>query len=455
MSNVNVTEFIDQCRFSRLQLIIAIWCGVLTALDGLDVQVIAFVAPIIAPEWHVAISDFGPIFGLGLLGFLLGSLIAGPLADSYGRKPVIVIASVAIGVFSLLTAGAHSMTELLALRVLTGLGLGGVLPNAVALTSEYAPRRRRTLVIAVMFCGYSIGGAISALVSSLLIPVYGWPSAFLFGGTIPILLAPAIFWWVPESINFMVQHGQRPKLVASLLNRIGGAARFRGDESFFLAETRLKGFTVKQLFTERRAATTTLLWAAFFCNLLVLYLLAAWLPAMMRESGLPIATAIRFTAFLNLGGIVGSCAFGPLCDRLGSAPVIAALHVLAAVSVVIIALAGPDETVARGRHYRRRLRRHRRPQLPQRAGGQQISDRDPLDRPGLGTGHRPCRLDHRSVDGGGVARQPSRYPFALFHRGRAGAPRQPRGSAARPPRRAGSRRKARRHGMNHPRDGLG
>jgi AAHS family 4-hydroxybenzoate transporter-like MFS transporter len=345
MAAVNVTDFIDGQRFSRLQLVVAIWCGVLVALDGLDVQIIAFVAPVIAPAWGVPIAAFGPIFGLGLLGFMLGALIAGPFADRYGRKPVIVVSAALLGIFSLMTADAQTMNQLLVLRMLTGLGLGGVLPNAVALTSEYAPRRNRAMVIAVMFCGYSIGGGISALVSARLIPAYGWPSAFIFGGVIPLLLVPAIYFWVPESIDFLTQRTRRTTQIAALLNRIAGAARFRDDDSFLIPEKNLKGFTVKHLFTEGRTATTLLLWLAFFCNLLVLYLLAAWLPAMMQAAGVPIGQAIIFTAFLNLGGIIGTCALGPLVTRWGAAAVIAVLHVIAALSTVTIGLAGSNTTL--------------------------------------------------------------------------------------------------------------
>ncbi|HLI19663.1 MAG TPA: MFS transporter [Stellaceae bacterium] len=345
MAAVNVTDFIDGQRFSRLQLAVAIWCGVLVALDGLDVQIIAFVAPVIAPSWGVPIAAFGPIFGLGLLGFMLGALIAGPFADRYGRKPVIVVSAAILGIFSLATADAHTLGQLLILRVLTGLGLGGVLPNAVALTSEYAPRRNRAMVIAVMFCGYSIGGGISALVSARLIPAYGWPSAFVFGGVIPLLLAPAIYLWVPESIDFLAQRTRRSQQIAALLNRIAARAMFKGDETFVIAEKNMKGFTVKHLFTEGRTATTLLLWLAFFCNLLVLYLLAAWLPAMMQAAGVPIGQAIVFTAFLNLGGIIGTCALGPLMSRWGAAVVIAILHMLAAISTVTIGVAGNNTTL--------------------------------------------------------------------------------------------------------------
>lgn len=345
MAAINVTDFIDGHRFSRLQLVVAIWCGVLVALDGLDVQVIAFVAPVIAPAWGVPIAAFGPVFGLGLLGLMFGALIAGPLADRYGRKPVIVVSATILGIFSLATADAHTLGQLLILRMLTGLGLGGVLPNAVALTSEYSPRRSRATVIAVMFCGYSIGGGISALVSARLIPAYGWPSAFIFGGIIPLLLAPAIYWWVPESIDFLTQRTQKTRQIATLLNRIASATVFRGHESFTTADKNLEGFTVRHLFTQGRAATTLLLWVAFFSNLLVLYLLAAWLPAMMQAAGVPIGQAIVFTAFLNLGGIIGTCALGPLVSRWGAAAVIAILHVIAAASTVTIGLAGNDTTL--------------------------------------------------------------------------------------------------------------
>ncbi len=337
---VNVTQVIDGGRFGAFQWSIAIWCGVLVTLDGFDNGAIGYVAPVLAHAWGVAVPSFGPVFGAGLFGLMLGALASGPLADHFGRKIIVLGSTLIFSVFALGTVLAHSMDQLYVLRFFTGLGVGGLMPNSIALTAEYAPRRIRATVVAIMFLGFPLGAGGGGFVGAAIIPHYGWEALFLLGGLLPLLLLPVAIFVLPESIRFLVTRGRQPARIAALLNRLHGKTEFDGTESFVIAEQRLHGFTVRHLMTEGRAINTALLWITFFCNLLVIYYLNSWLPLVLRESGVPLGSALSLAGALSWGGIVSTLILGPVVDRLGATGVVTVLYLFAAVFVFAIGLAG-------------------------------------------------------------------------------------------------------------------
>jgi MFS transporter, AAHS family, 4-hydroxybenzoate transporter len=337
---VDVTHAIDSARFSPFQVFVTALCAAIAMLDGFDTQSIAYVAPVIAKAWGMNVAAFGPIFGVGLLGLTIGALVFGPAADVIGRKRVILLSTAIFGVFALLTATATSFTMLLLFRLLTGIGLGGAMPNIIAITSEYSPQRLRATVITVMFCGFPLGSTLGGFLGAKLIPDFGWESVFVVGGVLPLLLLVVLAIAMPESIRYLVAKGTASTEVARLLGRIDPAHRYAGTETFVLPEERVTGFTVKHLFMEGRARMTLLLWVAFFMNLLVMYFLVNWMPSLLRQAGLPIGTAIISTAMLNLGGIVGAVVLGRLIDRIGPYTVLGPAYASAALFIVAVAFAG-------------------------------------------------------------------------------------------------------------------
>jgi AAHS family 4-hydroxybenzoate transporter-like MFS transporter len=337
---VNVTELIDNERFGAFQWSVAIWCAVLVTLDGFDNATINYAAPVIAPQWGVALPAFGGVFGAGLFGLMLGALSAGPLADRFGRKRVIIVSTLIFSLFALLTTQAQSIEQLSVLRFLTGIGVGGLMPNSIALTAEYAPRRIRATVIAVMFLGFPLGAGGGGFLASAIIPALGWRSLFVLGGVLPLVLAVIALFFLPESIRFLVTRGTHPREVARLLNRLTRSARFSGAESYAIEEQRLAGFSVWHLLTEGRAINTVLLWITFFCNLLVLYFLSSWLPSVLNESGVPLDASLRLAGLQSLGGIVGTIVLGPIVDRYGAPGIVTALFVGVAACVFVIGVAG-------------------------------------------------------------------------------------------------------------------
>ena len=178
-------------------------------LDGFDTQAIGYVAPALAKEWGLTKGALGPVFSAGLFGLMIGALLFGPLADRIGRKRIIILSTLAFGVCALATAFVHDVNTLLAIRFLTGLGLGGAMPNAIAMTSEFNPRRRRATMVMIMFCGFSVGAALGGLLAAALIPHFGWRSVFVVGGVAPLLLVPILALRLPESVRFLALSGRR------------------------------------------------------------------------------------------------------------------------------------------------------------------------------------------------------------------------------------------------------
>jgi AAHS family 4-hydroxybenzoate transporter-like MFS transporter len=337
---VNVTQVIDGGRFGGFQWSVAIWCAVLTTLDGFDNGAIGYVAPVIAKQWGLGMPSFGPIFGAGLFGLMLGALASGPLADRFGRKIVILVSTLIFAGFALATVLASSIDMLYALRFCTGLGVGGLMPNAIALTAEYAPRRTRATVVAIMFLGFPLGAGGGGFIGAALIPDYGWQSLFILGGLVPLVLLPIAIFTLPESIRFLVSRGDRANHVAGLLNRLSGKSEFNGAENFVIAEEKLHGFTVRHLFTDGRAVNTILLWITFFCGLLVIYYLNSWLPLVLRANGVPLGAALSLAGSLSWGGIASTLVLGPIVDRIGAPTITTLLYIGAAVFVFAIGLSG-------------------------------------------------------------------------------------------------------------------
>lgn len=337
---VNVTQVIDEGRFSAFQWQVAIWCGVLATLDGFDNGAIGFVVPVIAPLWHVSPPDFKEVFAAGLFGLMIGALASGPIADRVGRKKVILVSTLIFGGFALATVWAQSIGQLYLLRFITGLGVGGLMPNAIALTAEYAPRRIRNTVTAIMFLGFALGAGGGGFIGAAIIPSYGWQALFAIGGTVPLVLLPLVYFALPESIRFLVSRGGRPGEVARLLNRLTGRAAYQATNGFVISEVHLHGFTVRHLLNEGRAVNTLLLWIVFFCNLLVIYFLSTWLPTILREAEVPLGTALSISGAMPWGGIASTLVLGPIVDRIGAPPIVTVLYVCAAIFVVAIGLLG-------------------------------------------------------------------------------------------------------------------
>jgi len=337
----DVRQFIDERPVGRYQLMVASMCSLIVFVDGFDAQAMGYVAPALSTAMQIPRSVLGPVISSGLVGMMIGAMVSGPLADRSGRRPVLIGCALIFGVGSLLTATAQSIEVLAGFRFLTGLGMGGAMPNAIALTSEYMPHRRRGTAVTTMICGFSLGAAVGGFVAASIIPRFGWPAVFIVGGVTPLLIAAAAFAWLPDSIRFLLVKGGAEDRARDYLSRIAPGATLPRTLSAGPDERAPHGaFAVTQLFTHRRATGTVLIWVVYFMNLLNLYFLNSWLPTMISDADVPVATAIRLTALFQVGGIGGALVLGAILDRVFSFWILAACYLWAAVCVFFIGASG-------------------------------------------------------------------------------------------------------------------
>ena len=335
---LTVNDLIDERPLSRFQLTTILLCGVVLLLDGFDTQAMGFLVPPIAEELGIPLSSFGPVLSAGLVGLMLGAMASGPIADRWGRKWAVIISSIVFGFFSLLTARADSLNELVLLRFLTGLGLGGAMPNVVALSSEYAPKRLQPILVPAIFSGMGAGAVLASFVGGALIPAYGWRSVFVVGGILPIVLAVMLIKALPESLRFLAAKGADRTQIADIVRKFAPEA---ADAPLAPppASDRREGVAIRHLFTEGRAAGTLMLWIPFFMNLLILYFILSWLPSLLRQAGMPVTAGITAVAAFSFGGILGTLLQGPLMKTMGIFPAmvaefIASLALIGVASVI-------------------------------------------------------------------------------------------------------------------------
>jgi MFS transporter, AAHS family, 4-hydroxybenzoate transporter len=312
---VDVAEFIDAQPVGGFQIGLLLTCAAVLFLDGFDTTAIGYVAPALAREWDLGKGALGPVFSAGLFGLMIGALIFGPLADRIGRKKIIIFSTLTFGIGALVTAFVQDVNTLLAVRLLTGLGLGGAMPNAIALTSEFSPRRRRATMVMIMFVGFSIGAALGGFLAAALIPQFGWRSVFIAGGVAPLIIVPILALKLPESVRFLALTGRANARVAELLGFIDPRAAFAPATRFVVHEPELAGIPMLHLFKAGRTLATLLLWIVFFMSLLDIYFLSNWLPTVLNDLGASVSGAAAIGSMLQVGGVVGTFALGSVIDR--------------------------------------------------------------------------------------------------------------------------------------------
>jgi len=316
-----VSELIDRRSMGRYQIWTMALCGTVIVLDGFDTQSIGFLAPSMAETLGIPIKTFGPIFVAALIGLMISSMLSGPIADRWGRKWPIVTCTLIFGMFAMLTARCSTFDQVLACRFLTGLGLGGALSNSVALMSEYAPKRLLAVIVSMMFCGMPAGAVLATRVSAVMLPRWGWQSVFYAGGVLPLTLALLLIAILPESVRYLEVSGADQRKISRILARISPELADTTVSRSAHQDER-KNAPVVSLFTEGRAAGTILLWVPFFMNLLMLYFVVFWLPALLRQTGKPLSAGATAIMLFSVGGIAGSFIEGTFMNLWGAFPVL-------------------------------------------------------------------------------------------------------------------------------------
>ncbi|MCO8163649.1 MFS transporter [Pseudomonas sp. 21LCFQ010] len=339
MRNIDVHAIIDNARFGRFHWMVMSWCALLLIFDGYDLFIYGVVLPAIMKEWGLTPLQAGALGSYALFGMMFGALAFGSLADRIGRKKGIAICFALFSGATIVNGFASSPTEFGICRFIAGLGCGGLMPNAVALMNEYAPKRMRSTLVAVMFSGYSLGGMLAAGVGIFMLPRFGWESMFLVAA-LPLLLLPAILYYLPESIGFLVRQGRSDE-ARKLLNRLDASHNLTTDDVLVVSDAKGKGVAVLELFREGRAVRTLALWVAFFCCLLMVYALSSWLPKLMANAGYSLGSSLSFLLALNFGGMFGAIFGGWLGDRLNLTKVTVGFFILGAVSISLLGFNSP------------------------------------------------------------------------------------------------------------------
>jgi len=316
---LSVSEVMDGRPLGRFQTWTILLCGLVIIFDGFDTQSIGILAPSMSETLHIPLKYFGTILSAALFGLLIASLVMGPVADRWGRKWVLVCSVFTFALFMTITARATSLEELVILRFLTGLGLGGAIPNAISLACEYAPKRLVATVVGFIMAGMPLGQVLSGQASAVLLPTrWGWRAVFYVGGILPFLVGIALILWLPESVRFLTVRGCDKRKISRIMARISPDLANVTINPEAAQDRERKGLSVKHLFAEGRSAATLLLWVPFFMNLLILYFIVSWLPALLRQVHMPISAGVAAATIFGVGSIFGSVAEGPMTNRWGS-----------------------------------------------------------------------------------------------------------------------------------------
>lgn len=317
-ASADIGQILDAGQWTALQKFVLVLAALSIVMDGFDSQLIGFAIPVLIKEWGISRAAFAPALAAGLVGMAIGSVIAGVLADRFGRRTAIIGSVLVFGAGTCLVGFSQDLWTIAALRLIAGLGIGGALPTSTTLTAEFTPARRRTMAVTATIVCVPLGGMLAGMFASYVLPALGWRPLFYVGGLLPISLGVALMFALPESPRFLVRRPARWPELANLLGRmdrrIPGGTVFtdRGEQKI---ETR-EGFPA--LFAQGRARDTIALWCAFFASLLAVYSAFSWLPTMLVAEGLNVAVAGSGLTAYNLGGVFGALLCALAITRFGS-----------------------------------------------------------------------------------------------------------------------------------------
>jgi MFS transporter, AAHS family, 4-hydroxybenzoate transporter len=334
-AQISIEEWVNRTPIGTFRRRLFLLCGICLVFDGFDVQSMGYVAPAIAADWGLSKAALGPVFSAGLLGLMLGALFFSVVADKLGRRPVIIGCTAFFSTCMLITPFAHNLSELTALRFITGLGLGAIQPNAMALAGEYSPMKIRTTIVMVISCGFTVGAAVGGFVSAALVTHFGWQSVFYFGALLPLIVVLLMLPFLPESLQFLVLKGHKPTTAISWLRQIDSGTVIPDTVRLTVQEPPLRGMPITALFQDGRAAMTLLLWLVNFTNLIDLYSLSSWLPSVIQSAGLSESSAILAGATLQTGGVFGTLFLGRLIDRYGFAATMATCFLISVLTIIL------------------------------------------------------------------------------------------------------------------------
>jgi MFS transporter, AAHS family, 4-hydroxybenzoate transporter len=336
-STIDVGALLDHGPWTAQQKRWTILAALAIIFDGFDIQILGFAIPSLIREWHVARSAFGPVLALGLAGMAAGSPLAGYCGDRYGRRTALIGCVSLFGLATIASSFVDGVAGLAVLRVLTGMGAGGALPNAAALSAEFAPLRRRHGAVLLTIVCVPLGGMVGGVIASQVLPALGWRALYMIGGAMPLAFAVVLWLVLPESPRFLARRpGERQRL-SGLLRRLGHVVdpdSTYEDRSKAAVDNRAP---IRALFGSALARDTVGLWIAYFFCLGSIYVMFGWLPTLLTSQGISLATATTGLAVYNLGGVCGVVVWTFLINAFGSrGPMLVGALGTAASAVIVL-----------------------------------------------------------------------------------------------------------------------
>jgi len=339
MKTVDVGAVIDEGRWTGYQKLLIFGTALTIILDGVDNQLLPNAVPFIAPEWGLQNSAFRNALATGPFGMMIGGLAGGMLGDRYGRRTALLGSVLSFAVLTLAIAFVNSVFMLGLLRFIAGIGLGGAMPNAAALASEYVPRRQRPFAVTLTIVCIPLGGFVASTMAGLIGPAYGWRGLFIVGGIVPMLLALLLFKVLPESPRYLAGRRERWAELTRVMRRIGH--NVPDDVAYVEAATAgapTKKATIGDLFAPAFSRDTIGLFGSFFFCLMVNYVAIQLVPSMLRDSGgFTLAAAAGGLQWVNVGGVAGAILGALVIQRVGSRVTMLGMSALAIVCSMIMA----------------------------------------------------------------------------------------------------------------------
>jgi MFS transporter, AAHS family, 4-hydroxybenzoate transporter len=319
-TTIDVSDIVENQKLSGFLIGLVVISWIITFFDGFDMIAIGFIAKPIMTQFKLSPVEMGNVFSIGLVGTLIGGFGLGWIADRIGRRPSVVWATFAFGVLTILLAFADSYTWLLILRLIDGIAIGGMLPVAWALNIEYAPKRYRSTIVTVIMIGYSFGAAMGGPVANWLLPLYGWPAVFIFGGALSVVASIALFFMLPESVRFLTTKKLDPARIARIVRRIAPQRQIPANANFVLADegTKTGDFRPSVLFQGELKWITPMLWIAYIFSSMTAFFGANWGPIVVMSLGFTRDTANWLGTANSIGGALGGLLLMRFTDNRGA-----------------------------------------------------------------------------------------------------------------------------------------
>jgi AAHS family 4-hydroxybenzoate transporter-like MFS transporter len=337
----DVDDFLDTRKVGWPHLKIVILLVLAMMIDGYDIFVTGYTLPVLAKGLHVAPQDLTGVFVLQQLGLLIGTFVVGPVADRFGRRTTLLVGIACFSVCTLAVTQVTNVGQFLVIRFISSIFFSSVIPNSIALSSEVAPRRLRAGAVSLVFCGYTGGNFIGAIVQAWFLEPFGWQSAFWIGGLMPVAVFILLFLFLPESIRFRTLRNPNDRRIGDLLRRIDPGLRFDGTERFVMRapEAKAPRAPIVSLFSDGRLRSTLLLWAAFLSTFIVSHLIGSWNTTVLHNvGGLSLQRLALIASFSTAAGIIGTGTSGFIMDRFGPTRVLPLFLTGAAIAIACLGL---------------------------------------------------------------------------------------------------------------------